>query len=348
MIKQVDYVCQNPNCNKPFKSRNKNRKYCCKRCKYDTMIGQPRHPNTGKKKTKVPTKFYCENCEQPFERMVYPSSRKRKQFRFCSPSCRNKARKWDGPTRHYSQNWKTCPVCGDQNWREGDYCHLHRPRGNNKYPVRNPIIWSDERIEFLKQNYSSMGGKEVGRILELNPKQVINKANALGLKLNKAAAHRIIHSQAQKHMTENNPMKQESTRKKVLQYWIDHPEENQIKQEKLALGKQRIQRDKPTKLELKLFGYLSELGISFEPFHLVKPRFIVDARIGNLIIQADGDYWHGHPRFENLTERQKKQQARDIAQDKYLTACGYKVVRIWESDMCKDLVIKTLKDNGII
>lgn len=290
--------------------------------------------------------FVCQYCGNTFKRRPAPSSKNK--YLFCSPTCRNKARAWNGPPRRHSKKWKTCPICGNQNWREGDYCLLHRPKGNDRNPVHNPIVWNDERIAFLKQNYSSMGGKEVGRILKLNPKQVINKANSIGLKLDKDASHRIIHSQARKYMINNNPMKKESVKKKVLQYWIDHPEENQVKQEKLALGKQRIQRDKPTRLELRLFGYLSELDISFEPFFLIKPRFIVDARIGNLIIQADGDYWHGHPRFNNLTERQLKQQARDKAQDKYLTTCGYTVVRIWESDMSKELIKSILKAHNII
>lgn len=345
MITQFDYTCLN--CGKAFKSRNKNRKYCSTRCKYDTMKGQPRHPNSGKKKTKKPTQFICEFCKQPFERMIIPSAKSLP--RFCSPTCRNKARKWNGPARHVSSNWKTCPICGNKNWREGDYCQLHRPKGNNPHPIHNPITWTKEMVEFIKNNYSSMGGKEVGKILGLQSTQVINKANRLGLKLDKDASHRIIHSQAKKYMLTNNPMKNEESKQKVLKYWKEHPEEKQANLEKLTIGKQKIQRDKPTKLEQKMFQYLTELGVKFEPYFLIKPKFIVDVLVGdNLIIQADGDYWHGHPRFENLTDRQRKQQIRDKAQDKYLETCGYKVIRIWESDMSKELITRILKENNFI
>jgi len=56
-----------------------------------------------------------------------------------------------------------------------------------------------------------------------------------------------------------------------------------------------------------------------------------------IVIQFDGDYWHGNPRkYPVLTERQKKQVKRDRAQDAYLISCGYRVIRIWESDLKTD------------
>src|SRR3990172_1489799 len=131
-------------------------------------------------------------------------------------------------------------------------------------------------------------------------------------------------------MTENNPIKNEEVVKKVRDYRKAHPEVHERIMIKLLEGHQRIQKDKPTKLEQKLFAVLDSLQVPYEQFYLIKPKFIVDVKIDNLIIQADGDYWHGHPRFEPLTERQAAQQKRDKAQDAYLQKCGYTVIRIWE------------------
>jgi G:T-mismatch repair DNA endonuclease (very short patch repair protein) len=139
-------------------------------------------------------------------------------------------------------------------------------------------------------------------------------------------------------------MWQTDTQEKVRKWANQHPENL----EHLARGRQRIERDKPSGLEQRLRDILTGLNVDFEPSALIKPRFVVDARIGNLIIQADGDYWHGHPRFEPLTERQLQQQKRDRAQDAYLTKCGYTVVRIWEKELTEARVVEVLRQNGVL
>ena len=127
-----------------------------------------------------------------------------------------------------------------------------------------------------------------------------------------------------------------------------HPEATEARFAKVRAGHQRLQRDKPSKLEARLRAMLTEFGVVFEPSAMIKDKFVVDIRIGMLIIQADGDYWHGHPRFEPLTERQLAQQRRDRAQDAYLTTCGYTVVRVWESDMSRDKVATILREYDLI
>lgn len=96
---------------------------------------------------------------------------------------------------------------------------------------------------------------------------------------------------------------------------------------------QARERKRTSKLEAKCAKYLDMLGIEYEYQAIIKDKFVVDFRIGNIILQCDGDYWHGHPRFEPLTDKQKQQQIRDASQDKYLQARGYTIIRIWESDM---------------
>jgi G:T-mismatch repair DNA endonuclease (very short patch repair protein) len=120
---------------------------------------------------------------------------------------------------------------------------------------------------------------------------------------------------------------------------------------KIALSDEtRMQqfRERASKPELKLRGMLDAAGVDYESSAFVKPKFIVDIRIGKLIIELDGDYWHGHPRYEPLTERMLKQQSRDRVRNKYLAKCGYTVVRIWESDLSEDRVTSILQEHGVI
>jgi len=148
-------------------------------------------------------------------------------------------------------------------------------------------------------------------------------------------------------MLKNNPMQTPEGRVAFRRWRESHPEKAAEIHQQLLRGQRRLQRDKPSGLERRLRDILANLGVEHEPAYLVKPRFIVDIRIDALIIQADGDYWHGHPRFEPLTERQLAQQRRDRAQDAYLTKCGFTVVRIWECELDRAKVISILNEHGI-
>lgn len=94
--------------------------------------------------------------------------------------------------------------------------------------------------------------------------------------------------------------------------------------------------------ELKCEKILQNLNIQFIHQKFIKPNFYVDFLIGNIVLQVDGEYWHGHPRFAPLDKRQVAQRKRDAAQEKYLTACGYSVLRVWESDVTEETIIKLL------
>lgn len=92
---------------------------------------------------------------------------------------------------------------------------------------------------------------------------------------------------------------------------------------------------------LEAFGYkvLSDAGVTYVEQQPLYGKFVVDALlVGELVVvQFDGDYWHGNPaKYPNPTSRQKKCMALDRSQDAYLRACGYEVVRVWESELRTD------------
>lgn len=82
----------------------------------------------------------------------------------------------------------------------------------------------------------------------------------------------------------------------------------------------------PTSIELKVGQFLLSNGIlGFNWQYLVNEKFLVDFYIPsyNLIIEADGDYWHGLPIV----------QGRDKAKNAYLIKCGYNLVRVTETEI---------------
>jgi G:T-mismatch repair DNA endonuclease (very short patch repair protein) len=341
MLRLYDYTCKY--CKKAFKSRNRDRQYCCQRCAYDDRIGKPRHPNSGKKRTKKPTKFICQRCGEPFERMVYPSLHKKCSFEFCGPACRNKARRLKP---------KPCPVCGkmfspqvvDMGGVRRQHCSqecANLARTGIPSPRRTP----KEVSEAVAKIYPSQGPEPLMKMFNMSRKAICVIAHKQGVTLNPEVYYERVHGAAREFMTNDNPMKRPEVVKKVTKWQKKHRAEMD---EKLAAARSKVQRKKPTGLERRLHRILKSFKVDFEVAAVIKPKFVVDVRIRDLIIQADGDYWHGHPSREPLTKRQKAQQRRDKAQDKYLTACGYTVVRIWESDMSHKTVASILKDHGII
>jgi G:T-mismatch repair DNA endonuclease (very short patch repair protein) len=93
---------------------------------------------------------------------------------------------------------------------------------------------------------------------------------------------------------------------------------------------------KINKFETKVYELLDNIGVKYEKQFEIDGKFVVDTFIPdvNLIIQCDGDYWHGNPTvFPNPSKSQIARQLLDRKQDKYvLDVKGYKVFRIWELD----------------
>lgn len=96
---------------------------------------------------------------------------------------------------------------------------------------------------------------------------------------------------------------------------------------------------KKNKTEIAGEEILTAFGIDFKSQFIVEDKFCVDVFIPSLkiVIQFDGDYWHGHPRKFNANDlRQKKRMALDISQDAYMAKLGYRILRFWESTIKGD------------
>lgn len=83
---------------------------------------------------------------------------------------------------------------------------------------------------------------------------------------------------------------------------------------------------------------LNQLNVDYQYQVLLFDKFLVDVLIPekNIVVQWDGDYWHGHPtKLKNgiPDKRQAKRMNLDKSQDIYMKKSGYTVLRFWESEI---------------
>lgn len=82
---------------------------------------------------------------------------------------------------------------------------------------------------------------------------------------------------------------------------------------------------------------LKELGVKHEVQKIVGKK-IFDFYLNeyNLLVEVDGDYWHYNAntiKTENINNIQKRNIKNDIYKNSLATGFGYKIERVWESDL---------------
>jgi G:T-mismatch repair DNA endonuclease (very short patch repair protein) len=94
-----------------------------------------------------------------------------------------------------------------------------------------------------------------------------------------------------------------------------------------------------TKPELQFQNFLEQLGIEFYTHKYIegmyqKYRCDIFIPTFNLVIEVDGNYFHGNPtQFKIFNDKQLYQIKRDKENTLKLKSLGYKVLRIWESEI---------------
>ncbi|MFD9452700.1 DUF559 domain-containing protein [Streptomyces sp. NPDC059985] len=122
---------------------------------------------------------------------------------------------------------------------------------------------------------------------------------------------------------------------------LHRPTDPEVLERMARMRNVQLQQTKPTRCEEILYRLMDQVVPGqWEPqFRLF--RWTVDAAVPErqLVVQADGDYWHG------LTAAKSGQIPspsvvltikKDRAQDKYLTTAGWNVLRLWESELKQD------------
>ncbi len=106
---------------------------------------------------------------------------------------------------------------------------------------------------------------------------------------------------------------------------------------------------KDSTIEIKIQNLLTSLRIEFmaHKYMDIKHSYQCDIFIPSkkLVIECDGDYFHGNPKkysIKQLNKRQKEQKERDNIRTKELIEKGYKVIRIWENEI-REMTLEDLK-----
>ena len=105
-----------------------------------------------------------------------------------------------------------------------------------------------------------------------------------------------------------------------------------------------------TKPEQQLRDILDELHVTYTPQFFITENnqtFSYDFYLPEhqLIIEVDGDYWHGGPGVQEHWYGVETTKATDVQKDMVAQQRGYKVLRLWESQLKQDkkLIIDILQ-----
>jgi very-short-patch-repair endonuclease len=112
-------------------------------------------------------------------------------------------------------------------------------------------------------------------------------------------------------------------------------EHRKIMLETLARNRKEILKGNPSKLEFTFADILIGLGVEFTHQYEVDGfdyDFYIPAK--NLLIEVDGDYWHGHPdKFPELNAMQRKNKGLDRLKTKHAADRNFQLLRFWETDI---------------
>lgn len=164
----------------------------------------------------------------------------------------------------------------------------------------------------------------------------------------KPSVERIIKQKENAKTNDNYGMRNkhhsEETKEKIKNSWNT--------QEKRIFAKERRSKQilpiKDTSIEIKIQNFLKQLRIEFftHQYMTIEHGYQCDILIPsmNLVIECDGDYWHGNPiLYPNPTTLQQEQINEDKIRTIELIAKGFKVLRLWEFEI-NDMTIEQFKN----
>lgn len=87
-------------------------------------------------------------------------------------------------------------------------------------------------------------------------------------------------------------------------------------------------------------NFLDVLGLDYVyQFEAKDIKRFFDFKVQGVLIEIDGDYWHGNPNLyedKELNRTQKKSKRVDAYKNEWSMLNGYPILRIWESDIRKN------------
>lgn len=148
--------------------------------------------------------------------------------------------------------------------------------------------------------------------------------------------------------------KQASMREKKLME--DDPVGYRRQKSKAARSSHRTQfmNKEMNKIETTVYDYLNSLGVIFDYSPIIASYqydFIIRGK--RILIEVDGDYWHGNPDMYNLdglngkkklNKIQLNKKERDKEKEDWAISRGFKIIRIWEKEIHNGTFKNKLKE----
>lgn len=130
----------------------------------------------------------------------------------------------------------------------------------------------------------------------------------------------------------------EERREKISKALTGKPkseEHRKILRETLARNRKELLKGNPSKLEFTFADMLAGLNIEFiHQYHVDGFDYDFYIPSKNLLIEVDGDYWHGNPeKFSELNNMQRKNRGLDKLKTKHAQDRNYNLARFWEHDI---------------
>ena len=108
------------------------------------------------------------------------------------------------------------------------------------------------------------------------------------------------------------------------------------------------------KIETIVYDYLKKLNIDVK-FSIILGynQYDFGVKDKRILIEIDGDYWHGNPLLYNIEGTDDKRKLnneqldkieKDIKKNKFALEHNFKLIRIWENEINDGSFIEKLKD----
>lgn len=236
--------------------------------------------------------------------------------------------------------WKPCSICGKISnkktcSRECFKRHCSNiKRGTSFGPMSD--ITKQKLSDNRKEKYVNGWAPRVGKVHTEDAKQKISKANTghqsfLGKHHSEETKQHLSKIRIESGIAkgEKNPMYGKTHTPEAIQKIFSHRKMN--------------------KLEKIVAEELDKNGIQYTfQFFIIENRICksYDFKIKGrpIIIEVDGDFWHGNPNVKHHYENVDEVKTNDLMKDIIASERGYKVIRLWESDIKKDpsVILKVL------